>query len=122
MNLGSPVVLDLLGSDRSGARSFQPSACMPKGSKDVPTKREPPPHPPSASAPPPALLHASATRPSHPLHSIPSVHPPSRADHDESTIGWCEVPDCLTPGRTRRAARLGWYGVKTLQAQRLAGP
>lgn len=59
-----------------------------------------------------------------PIRSTPlhPVHPPSRADHDESTIGWCEVPDCLTPSRTRRVIRLGWYGVKTLQAQRLAGP
>jgi hypothetical protein len=73
VNLGAaPTVVDSPGSERSGARSFQLSACQ-KAARMSQLNHEPPPYPTIANAPPPAL-HASATRPSHPLqlqlHSI----------------------------------------------------
>lgn len=98
--LGRPLVL---GYDRSGGALLSPK-CMPKGSKDVPIKHEPPPHPSAErskfTAPtPPLPCKRDATVPIQP-----------RGHHDDRLVAGA----ARLPGRARRP---GWYGVNAAQAQ-----
>lgn len=117
-----PTVLDSPGSDRSGARCFQPSACQ-KGSKDVPIKHENHRRAQMHSHRPGGahcmlarrdrpIRRAGSGSSSNPIH--PSIRPAEQSRAEQSTtIGWCEVPAwCLGA----RGARV-WYGVKASQAQ-----
>lgn len=115
-----PTVLDSPGSDRSGAGSFQPSACQ-KGSKDVPIKHENHRRAQANALTPPRGAHcmlARRDRPirragsassssSNPIH--PSIRPAeqSRAEHDDRLVRGA----CLVPGRTRRPGLVRGQGL-----------
>lgn len=109
-----PTVLDSPGSDRSGAGSFQPSACQ-KGSKDVPIKHENHRRAQANALTPPRGAHCMLARRDRPIRLRLQLqsHPSIRPAEQSTTIGWCEVPAwCLGA----RGARV-WYGVKASQAQ-----
>lgn len=110
-----PTVLDSPGSDRSGARCFQPSACQ-KGSKDVPIKHENHRRAQMHSHRPGGahcmlarrdrpIRRAGSGSSSNPIH--PSIRPAEQSRAEQSTtIGWCEVP-----GRTRRPGLVRGQGL-----------
>lgn len=109
-----PTVLDSPGSDRSGAGSFQPSACQ-KGSKDVPIKHENHRRAQANALTPPRGAHCMLARRDRPirlrlqLQSHPSIRPAeqSRAEHDDRLVRGA----CLVPGRTRRPGLVRGQGL-----------